>query len=104
MAQTVQKFKEACQLAQEMADAVNTLRDVARRLIDSHNGEDFSGANSGPYVNRDAESNIKGFNFTSGEYLAGVQFAMQMEALLTNQVPSQGDWKTVISHLRSAKG
>lgn len=106
MAQTADKFRDAARITQEIADRIDEVRNLGRRLLDIHDGEPFTGANDDPvpgWVQKSADGNLKGFHFTPAEYLQGVDFVRQLEKLMTNQAPGTGWWNGILAHLLSPR-
>lgn len=102
MAQTWDKFRDACRLVERIAGLVDEIRDAGRLLLDVHDGEPFTGAGDTPtpgYVLTDVSGNVKGTHFTPAEYLGGVSFVREFEKFMTNQTPGTGWWNGIVAHL-----
>jgi len=103
MAQTWDRFRQAQDLAAAVAAKIQDARDLARRLIEIHDGEPFTAAaDADPvpgWVLKSADGNIKGKAFTPAEYLAAVAFCRELDKLMTNQEPAAAWWNGVLSKL-----
>lgn len=77
-----------------------------RKLLNTHTGVDYSAAGdvSKPsWLNEDANGNIDGLDFTRQNYVSGVVFLQQVEALLTNNTVTEGDYKSTLASIAASE-
>lgn len=107
MAQTWEKFRDAANRAQKIADLLDQARSEARQLIDIHDGVEFAAAaDTSPvpaWVKKDDQGNLKGESFGPSDYLAMVAFLRELEKLYTNQTPEAGWYKTRVAAMLTPK-
>lgn len=104
MAATFPIFLDQCQQVLTLANEAKSFRAKLKQLVDHHNANGFSTADTGlpAYVNKDANSNVKGLNYNTATYLSFINFATQFENLCTNVAVSTADNRTTIEQISTA--